>query len=100
VAVAPSAELEVHAAALYTALLRAKQLERAREFQDWWTSEKKIARGSTRTNDQTARRIGTPPHRCVECGLSSCECWDDDFEGPDDYDADELGLDPEDDYDA
>lgn len=40
--------------------------------------------------------------KCDGCGRPECycECWDDwdedeDFEGPARYDADELGLDPE-----
>lgn len=47
-----------------------------------------------------------PRHRrpgCPECGFEDCCCdeWDDEaIEGPDEYDADELGLDPEDDDDA
>lgn len=36
-------------------------------------------------------------YTCDGCGRPDCdcECWDDDFEGPARYDADELGLDPE-----
>lgn len=37
---------------------------------------------------------------CKECGSDPCMCWDEDIEGPDEYDADELGLDPEEDDDC
>jgi hypothetical protein len=85
--VAVASEVEVHAAALYTALTRAGELRRAREFMEWWTTGKKISRRSSRSDDLD--------RTCTDCQSNPCMCWDDDFEGPDDYDADELGEDPE-----
>lgn len=66
------AELEVHAAALYTALVRAGQLERARAFQRWWVSAENV--------DENGRRRS--PLSLVRRDSAL-------------YDADELGLDPE-----
>lgn len=60
----------------------------------WWTTGEKIARGSTERDDLDDGGSGTRGV-CSTCESDPCMCWDDDFEGPDEYDADELGVDPE-----